>query len=82
MEIKPLLYVTSATIETNIVYPVSNFNELNKKNKFLKEVIYYKKCKNSNGDRCFHPHCQYVCCVFDKNGGYVKCGRINKNDIC
>ena len=40
MEIKPLLYVTSATIETNIVYPVSNFNELNKKNKFLKEVIY------------------------------------------
>lgn len=75
MEIKPLIYVSSANIKTNVVYPSIDFVKLGKVNKFLIEVVYYKKCENKKGDKCMHPHCQYACYVLDRNGGYARCGR-------
>lgn len=75
MEVESLIYVTSATVKTNVVYPSIDFIELNKAKKFLNEASYYKQCENQKRDKCIHPHCQYACYVLDRNGGYVKCGR-------
>ena len=75
MEIERLIYDTSATEKTNVVYPLIDFIEMNKAKQFLNDATYYKQCENQKGDRCIHPHCQYARYVLDRNGGYVKCGR-------
>ena len=50
IEIKPLIYATSANAKTNVVYPPIDFVELNKVKKFLNEATKYKQCKNKKGD--------------------------------
>ena len=77
-EIKPLIYATSATAIPKTLYPSINLVELSKAREFLKEAAYYKKCSNSSGNKCIHPHCQYACYVLDRKGGYVRCGRRDK----